>query len=102
MKKSISSSSLIITVICILFFSVFISSCAPKSPKPPRLYSTEDVKYHPKDANGVPKGYKIVYSRTGINSIDYVKESDLAKYDAQKKAYDEYKREKVLKEEYDN
>ncbi len=100
MKKSISHSTVIMNVFCILLFSIFIASCAPSAPKPPRLYSASELEHHPKDANGNPEGYKVVYSRTGINSVDYVKASDLEKYEAKKKEYDEYQRKKVLKEEY--
>ncbi len=82
MKKSISHSTVIMNVFCILLFSIFIASCAPSAPKPPRLYSASELEHHPKDANGNPEGYKVLYSRTGINSVDYVKASDLEKYEA--------------------
>lgn len=89
-------------VLFVLSFLLLLVSCEPKFPKYPSTYTSEQLKYHPKDANGVPDGYAPLYSRSGINSVDYVKISDLEKYQKKLKAYEDYKREKVLKDEYKN
>ena len=96
MKKFVNYS----TFICVLFFLVLFTSCEPKYPKDLKYKSANDLKYHPKDANGNPEGYKAVYMLTGINSVDYVKKTDLEKYNKEKKIYEDYKRKKVLKDEY--
>ncbi len=64
-------------VFYIFIILILIASCNPKAPEYPRLYSSEELKYYPKDSDGNPKGYKVVYSRTGINSVHYIKQSDL-------------------------
>ncbi|WP_157624704.1 hypothetical protein [Sunxiuqinia dokdonensis] len=89
-------------IIFVLSFLLFLISCEPKHPRFPTTYSSEELKYHPKNADGVPEGYTALYSRTGINSIDYVKTKDLEKYKNELKAYEDYKKEKVLKNEYKN
>ncbi len=100
MKKSISYSTVIMNVLYILLFLIFIVSCAPSPPKQPRSYSPDELKYHPKDANGNPEGYVKWEGLTGINSVGYYKASDVEKYKVKKKEYDDYQRKKVLKEEY--
>lgn len=94
MKKTFS--------LLVLSFIIFVSfiGCAPKPPKPLNYKTPEELKYHPTDANGVPEGYQVVYSLTGINSVHYVKISELEEYNQKMAKYEEYQRNKVLKEEY--
>lgn len=97
MKKNTNNS---FSIICILFIAVLFTSCEPQHPEPLTIYSAEQLKYHPKDEKGVPIGYQIIYSRTGINSIDYVKTVDVEKFNEELKNYEDYQKQKVLKNEY--
>lgn len=87
-------------LVLFLILLLFIVSCEPKYPQYPTSYTAEQLKYHPKDANGGFEGYVPLYSRTGINSVEYVKKSDLEKYKKKLQEYEDYRKQKVLKNEY--
>ena len=99
----INYSTVIIRLICIFYLSLLFTSCAPKAPDYPRLYSAYELRHHPKGPDGHPKGYLVLYSRTGFNSVDYVKKSDHDEYTVKRKAYDKHQKKKIdkkLKKEY--
>lgn len=100
MKKFMNYSFSNVYIICVMFFLVLFTSCEPKHPESLTFYNAEQLKYHPKDENGVPIGYQIIYSRTGINSIDYVKTVDIEKFNEELKFYEDYQKQKVLENEY--
>lgn len=102
MKKVILSVQYNYKLVLFLALLLFSVSCGPKNPEFPTSYTSEQLKYHPKDANGGFEGYVPLYSRTGINSVEYVKKSELDKYYKKLQEYEDYQRQKVLKKEYNN
>ena len=82
-----------------------LSSCTPQKPKFPKWHTQYELNLHPKDKDGHPLGYTPYYSRSGVNSVDYVKTSELVKYREKKRKYDEYwnnKKMRKIEKEYEN